>query len=181
MSGSQCMEPACVSASLSLCVTIINKKLKGKKGFFNFSEQCFTLYLKKEKKILFIYERHTERQRHRQREKQAPWRSLIDAGLNPGTPESKADVQPLSHTGDLVFYAFLRQILYIIHQNFCQVCDIVDTIVNYMFGYDFPFFADIQKYNQCLCTNLEFSDTVKTYILFLIYRIFYIFRHVIYG
>ena len=40
--------------------------------------------------------------RHRQREKQAPWREP-DAGLNPRTPgsrpEPKADVQPLSHPG----------------------------------------------------------------------------------
>ena len=49
-----------------------------------------------------------ERQRHRQREKQAPCRKS-DAGLDPGTmgsyPESKADAQPLSHLGvpNLVF------------------------------------------------------------------------------
>ena len=43
---------------------------------------------------------HTERQRHRQREKQAPCREP-DVGLNPSTPgsrpEQKADAQPLSH------------------------------------------------------------------------------------
>ena len=43
---------------------------------------------------------HRERQRHRQREKQAPCRET-DVGLNPGTPgshpEPKADAQPLSH------------------------------------------------------------------------------------
>ena len=42
------------------------------------------------------------RQRHRQREKQAPWREP-GAGLDPGTPgshpEPKADAQPLSHPG----------------------------------------------------------------------------------
>ena len=41
-----------------------------------------------------------ERQRHRQREKQAPCREP-DVGLNPRTwgshPEQKADTQPLSH------------------------------------------------------------------------------------
>ena len=51
---------------------------------------------------LFIHERHTERQKHRQREKQAPCRKP-DVGLDPGTPgscpEPKADVQPLSHPG----------------------------------------------------------------------------------
>nr|XP_055201123.1 peptidyl-prolyl cis-trans isomerase-like 3 isoform X3 [Nyctereutes procyonoides] len=53
-------------------------------------------------KILFIHERHREskRQRHRQREKQAPCREP-DAGLHPGTPEScpgpKADAKLLSH------------------------------------------------------------------------------------
>ena len=43
-----------------------------------------------------------ERQRHRQREKQAPCREP-HVGLNPRTPgsgpESKADAQPLSHPG----------------------------------------------------------------------------------
>ena len=46
---------------------------------------------------------HTQRQRHRQREKQAPC-GEPDVGLNPGTggshPEPKAeDPQPLSHPG----------------------------------------------------------------------------------
>ena len=45
---------------------------------------------------------HCERQRHRQREKQAPCREP-DAGLDPRTPgsgpELKADAQPLSHPG----------------------------------------------------------------------------------
>ena len=44
----------------------------------------------------------TERQRHRQREKQAPHREP-DAGLDPGTlgsrPEPKADTQLLNHPG----------------------------------------------------------------------------------
>ena len=43
-----------------------------------------------------------ERQRHRQREKQAPCRES-DAGLDPGTPGSrlgpKAGAKPLSHAG----------------------------------------------------------------------------------
>ena len=43
-----------------------------------------------------------ERQRHRRREKQAPFREL-DAGLNPRTLgsqlEPKAGIQPLSHPG----------------------------------------------------------------------------------
>ena len=46
--------------------------------------------------------RDTERQRHRQREKQAPCREP-DVELDPGTPESrpgpKADTQPLSYPG----------------------------------------------------------------------------------
>ena len=58
------------------------------------------------KKILFIYswETHRERQRHRQREKQAPCRES-DEGLDPrtlGSPEPKADTQPLSHPGALL-------------------------------------------------------------------------------
>ena len=46
--------------------------------------------------------RDTERQRHRQREKQAP-RAEPNLGLDPRTlgsqPELKADAQPLSHPG----------------------------------------------------------------------------------
>ena len=46
--------------------------------------------------------RDTERERHRQREKQVLYREP-DVGLNPRTPgsrpERKADAQPLSHPG----------------------------------------------------------------------------------
>ena len=46
--------------------------------------------------------RNTERQRHRQREKQAPC-GEPDVRLEPGTPgsrlEPKADTQPLNHAG----------------------------------------------------------------------------------
>ena len=48
--------------------------------------------------------RHTHRQRHKQREKQAPC-GEPDAGLSPRTlgswPEPKADAQLLSHPGTL--------------------------------------------------------------------------------
>ena len=51
---------------------------------------------------LFMRDTHKERQRHRQREKQAPFREP-DVGLDPRTPgsrpELKADAQPLSHSG----------------------------------------------------------------------------------
>ena len=53
---------------------------------------------------LFIHETHRERQRWRQKEKQAPRRET-DVGLIPRTPgsrpEPKADAQPPSHPGDL--------------------------------------------------------------------------------
>ena len=53
-------------------------------------------------KILFIHETHTEKQRHRQTEKQDPCREP-DARPDPRTPgscpELKADAQPLSHPG----------------------------------------------------------------------------------
>ena len=46
--------------------------------------------------------RDIEKQRHRQREKQAPW-GEPDAGFHPRTwgscPEPKADAQPLSYPG----------------------------------------------------------------------------------
>ena len=54
------------------------------------------------KDFIYSWETHRERQRHRQREKQAPCREP-DVGLNPRTPgsqpEPKADAQPLSHPG----------------------------------------------------------------------------------
>ena len=59
---------------------------------------CFLFF-----KDLFIHERHTrERQRHRQRDKEAPtgnpiWDSI--PGLLGSRPELKADAQPLSHPG----------------------------------------------------------------------------------
>ena len=46
---------------------------------------------------------HTQRQRHRQREKQAPYREGLHVGLDPGTlgshPGPKAGAKPLSHPG----------------------------------------------------------------------------------
>ena len=51
---------------------------------------------------LFIHERHTGRQTHREREKQAPSREP-DVGLDPGSPGSrpgpKARTKPLSNPG----------------------------------------------------------------------------------
>ena len=48
---------------------------------------------------------YTQRQRHRQREKQTPYGEPY-AGLDPRTlgscPEAKADAQPLSHPGVLI-------------------------------------------------------------------------------
>ena len=43
-------------------------------------------------------ERRRERERHRQREKQASRREP-DTGLDPGSCERKADVQPMNHSG----------------------------------------------------------------------------------
>ena len=75
-----CPSPAC-TCLLSLTYSLSNKYI-----FLRF--------------YLFIHERHGERQRHRQREKQAPCREP-DAGLDPRTlgsrPELKVDTQPLSH------------------------------------------------------------------------------------
>ena len=55
--------------------------------------------------------RDTQRQRHKQREKQASCRKP-DVGLDPGTPgswpEPKADAHPLSHPGVLSTSFFLR-------------------------------------------------------------------------
>ena len=52
--------------------------------FYTCMENCvIRIFLK----ILFIHERNTEEQRHRQREKQAPCREP-DVGLDPGSPGS---------------------------------------------------------------------------------------------
>lgn len=60
----------------------------------------------------FIYSRGTERQRHRQREKQAPPREP-NVGLNPealgSRPEPKADAQLLSHPGVPGYLMMLRK------------------------------------------------------------------------
>ena len=61
---------------------------------------------------LFMRDTHRKRQRHRQREKQAPCGNP-GAGLYPGTPgscpELKAGAQPLSHPRIPVFvFVFLK-------------------------------------------------------------------------
>ena len=67
--------------------------------------------------ILFIYswEAHRERQRHKQREKQAAC-GEPDVGLDLRTPESrpepKADAQPLSHPGAPTFKILLHIMLF---------------------------------------------------------------------
>ena len=68
--------------------------------------------------FMYIHETHKERQRHRQREKQAPPGEL-NAGLSPRTlgswPEPKGDSQPLSHPGTHGFHflsaLYLRTVL----------------------------------------------------------------------
>ena len=62
-------------------------------SFFFFIMESFFVFLIK---ILFIHERHRDRQKHRQREKEAPCEET-DVELDPGTP--KADAQTLSHPG----------------------------------------------------------------------------------
>ena len=61
-------------------------------------------FFKKDFLCLFIRDTHRERQRHRQREKQVPWREP-NVGLNPrapgSCPEAKVDARPLSHLCDL--------------------------------------------------------------------------------
>ena len=69
-------------------------------------------------KKIFIHEKHGERQRHRQREKQAPRREP-GAGLDPRTlgsrPEQKVDAQPLSTPGGPTFMTFLTR-----KQSICE-------------------------------------------------------------
>ena len=75
------------------------------------------------KKILFTHERHTEGQRHRQREKQVP-SGEPDARLDLQTlgsgPQQKADTQPLSHPGVpnfQNFYSFLPNLVFVGFKN----------------------------------------------------------------
>ena len=69
------------------------------RGFCRFC-CCFSFFFFEH--FIYLFTRHTQRGRDRQREKQAPCGDP-DAGLNPGTPgsrpEPKADTQPLSHPG----------------------------------------------------------------------------------
>ena len=58
---------------------------------------CLVFFLR-----FYLLMRNTQRQKHREREKQAPWKEP-DVGLNPRTPgscpEPNVDAQPLNHPG----------------------------------------------------------------------------------
>ena len=65
-----------------------------------------------QKDFIYSWETPRERQRHRQREKQAPY-GEPNMGLDPWTPgpqpEPKSDTQPLSHPGTPKIYLFERE------------------------------------------------------------------------
>ena len=66
--------------------------------------QCWgsVLFFFKDFIYLFMKDTHTQRQRHRQKEKQAPHKEPNEGTRSwiPGSgPEPKADIQPLSHPG----------------------------------------------------------------------------------
>ena len=73
--------------------------------FVTFLHQHFIIF----KDVIYLWETRRERQRHRQREKQAPC-GEPDEGLDPRTLgswlEPKADTQPLSHPGDPSLFYF---------------------------------------------------------------------------
>ena len=71
-----------------------------------YNESLILFFFNKDFIYLLMRETHTEieRQRHRQREKQAPCREP-DVGLDPGSPGSGA--KPLSHLG-CPNYGFLK-------------------------------------------------------------------------
>ena len=61
-------------------------------------------------KFLFIHERPIEKQRHRQRENQAPCgepNAELDLRTLGSCPELRADTQPLSHQGAPIFKALI--------------------------------------------------------------------------
>ena len=64
--------------------------------------------------------RDIERQRHRQREKQASW-GEPDVGFNPGTPEScpepKVNTQPLKHPGIPLSLKKKKKIIYLLMRD----------------------------------------------------------------
>ena len=77
----------------------------------NFFLSFFSFFLFKKRFYLFIHASRRERQRPRQKEKQAPCREP-DVGLDPRTPglrpEPRADAQPLSHPGVPVDHFFKK-------------------------------------------------------------------------
>ena len=73
-------------------------------SFLFFSVRFFFLRF-----YLFIHERHTERQSHRQREKQAPHRDL-DVGLDPRSPGSRPGLVVLSRLGCPLMAYLKRQL-----------------------------------------------------------------------
>ncbi|KAM8906215.1 sodium/hydrogen exchanger 9B1 isoform 2-T3 [Lycaon pictus] len=113
--GSEVSVASLKSNAIGICVATMSLALLIRISF-TFVLMCFAGFSFKEKIFialswmpkatvqfyLFIHERHTERGRNRQREKQASCRKL-DVGLDPRTPrlrpEPKADTQPLSHPG----------------------------------------------------------------------------------
>ena len=68
------------------------------------------------KKVLFIHERHTQREAETQAEGEAAPCGEPDAGLDPrilgSQPELKADTQPLSHPGAPFVAIFKKGFIY---------------------------------------------------------------------
>ena len=68
-----------------------------------------------------------ERQRHRQREKQAPWREPdleLDPRILGSCPEPKAGTQPLSHP-DVPYKGDLSTLMCIQEKKLCQALPLV--------------------------------------------------------
>ena len=79
--------------------------------------------------------RDSERQRHRQREKQTPSREP-NSGLNPRTPgswsELKAEVQPLSHSGVPINFPLLFMLFVPWVRNLCPLQVYLNTLLGYL-------------------------------------------------
>ena len=92
--------------SMTIFPNILQWKISGREIWKNFmwTPACLHLdpIIKFFKDFIYLFMRHTEKGRHRQREKQAPYGEPgveFDPRTPGSQPELKADAQPLSHPG----------------------------------------------------------------------------------
>ena len=109
--------------------------------------------------FIYSWETHRERQRHRQREKQALCRKH-DVGLNPGTPgsrpEPKVDTQPLSHPCIPTLVLLLRLFFS------CSLLAVIQAYTFALLALTIPLpdtHMAISHYSKCLLWSLNLNCT----------------------